>query len=335
MSTNIEWTDKTWNPIVGCSKVSPACDNCYAEKMAGRLAQIATAPAQYKGVVIPPLPGKPGWTWNGKTDLVDSALQKPLRWRKPCRVFVGSMTDLFKFQTPFEWVYSVFRIMERTPHITYQVLTKRPQHMKEFVEGYDFTLPNVWLGVTVENQEQADKRIPILLDTPAAVRFVSVEPMLGPINLARYLSFEWDCSCGWAGLNTDISCPKCYAHGEWGPIDEQERAQCPDCNHIFYPDWDQNVCPECGETSVCGACEDERPWWPEALDWVICGGETGPGARAAKADWFLDLKTECVDSLTPFFFKHWGTPYAPKKRGSGGRVLDGEHWEQFPTGNGG
>lgn len=357
--TKIEWTDKTWNPIIGCSHISPACDHCYAEKMAFRLAH-NPATSVYRDVVDV-VDGK----WNGLTQLVESALEKPLHWRKPRRVFVGSMTDLFHNDTPFKWIDKVFAVMAMTPHITYQILTKRPERMREYLasehlvsrwfnSGHvlsksgrtqkeqtnwyhlawrvlrdeETVLPNLWLGVTVENQEQADKRIPILLDTPAAVRFVSIEPMLGPVNLARYLGYEWDCSCGWAGLNTDISCPKCYAHGDWGPIDDEERAQCPECKHIFYPNWDHNVCPECGQESVCGGCDDERSWWPTALDWVICGGETGPNARPMYKEWVHSLRDQCTESGTPFFFKKWGSfPHISKDKQ---RIMEGRTWEELP-----
>ena len=128
--TKIEWTDKTWNPIIGCSHISPACDHCYAERMAARLAQNPKAPTEYQRVVQP---GKP-WTWNGKTALVGSALDTPLHWRKPCRVFVGSMTDLFHPSTPFAWVNRVFEVMAGCPHITFQILTKRPERMREYVQ---------------------------------------------------------------------------------------------------------------------------------------------------------------------------------------------------------
>lgn len=189
--SKIEWTDKTWNPVIGCSNISPACDHCYAEKMAARLASMPKTAGSYVHVI-----DHEKRCWNGKTHFIESALSKPLHWRKPCRVFVGSMTDLFHPSTPFKWLTQIFDVMFHTPHITYQILTKRPDRMQEFMRdlsasslgGWPF--PNVWLGVTVENQEYADKRIPALLDTPAAVRFVSIEPMLGPIDLGEYLGGE-------------------------------------------------------------------------------------------------------------------------------------------------
>jgi len=260
MSTKIEWTDKTWNPIVGCSKVSPACDHCYAERMAARLAQNPHAPAAYQSVVQP---GRP-WTWNGKTALVESVLETPLHWRKPCRVFVGSMTDLFHPSTPFEWIDKIIDIMFCSPHITYQILTKRPERMHDYIT-HNMWLTNdpmehVWFGVTVENQEQADKRIPVLLDTPAALRFVSIEPMLEGINL-----------------------------NNGGMIN--------------------------------------------GLDWVICGGETGPGARMMKASWAHNLRDQCVAAGVPFFFKKWGS--FPRISTDHQHIMEGKTWEQFPEENGG
>lgn len=180
-STSIEWTDTTWNPTRGCSRVSPGCTNCYAERQARRFAGKNGA---YEGLI------HSTGSWNGGITLVEGALDEPYRWRKPRRVFVDSMSDLFHERVPFEFIDKVFETMINTPH-TYQVLTKRPARMREYMmdarrprrvrEG---ELPaNIWLGVSVEDQERADERIPILLSTPAAVRFLSCEPLLGEINL--------------------------------------------------------------------------------------------------------------------------------------------------------
>lgn len=181
MPTEILWTDETWNPIVGCSKVSPGCLNCYAERMAWRLAcmeyeKLPNVEQNYTTVMT-------SKKWNGNTVFVESALEKPLHWRKPRNIFVCSMSDLFHESVPFEWITRVFKVMEKCPQHTFQVLTKRPERMKEFIGPSMDHLPNLWLGVTAENQEQADIRIPILLQIPAALRFVSVEPMLGAVDL--------------------------------------------------------------------------------------------------------------------------------------------------------
>lgn len=228
MTTKIDWTDETWNPIVGCSKCSPGCQNCYAEKMAARLASMKIR--GYTEVV------SADRKWNGKTAFVESALDKPLRWRKPRRIFVCSMSDLFHKTVPSNRVYSILEVTQKTQQHQYQILTKRPRKMRGCINGFKnrhggLPLKNVWLGVTAESQTEADKRIPYLLDTPAALRFISVEPMLGPINLSEYIG---------------------------------------------------------------------------ALDWVICGGESGPEARPMHPDWARDLRDQCAAAGVPFFFKQWG-----------------------------
>ena len=188
MGTKIEWTEETWNPVVGCNKVSPGCDNCYAERMAKRLR--AMGKPQYQSVV-----NDKGWT--GKTDFVEgSAFDAPLGWKAPCMVFVGSMCDLFHPSVEIGILTHVFDIIEQTPQHTYQILTKRPEQALKMMwgkhgEGWRYFgnsdyHPNIWFGVTAENQEQADKRIPILLQIPAAVRFVSIEPMLEPVSLLMW-----------------------------------------------------------------------------------------------------------------------------------------------------
>lgn len=184
-NTKIEWTDMTWNPIIGCHKISPGCDNCYAEKMAKRISHMDTwIGEQYRNVI-----GADG-KWNWETHVADSHMDFP-KIKKPKRVFVGSMTDIFLHSQSKEGrldVIRLFSVMAAHPQHTFQVLTKRPVEMKLFIDSYsDYTPPNVWLGVTVCNQEEANFKIPILLDTQAAKRFISVEPMLGPINLSPAL----------------------------------------------------------------------------------------------------------------------------------------------------
>ena len=175
MTTGIEWTDETWNPVTGCTKISEGCRNCYAERMARRLAGRC---------------GYPEAPHHFDVTLHPDKLDQPLRWKKPRRVFVCSMGDLFHEDVPLSAIAQVFGAMEDTQRHTFQVLTKRPDRMMEYAGKWwwwmygDWGLPNVWIGVSTENQEQADRRIPDLLQTPAAVRFVSVEPMLSPMNLA-------------------------------------------------------------------------------------------------------------------------------------------------------
>lgn len=171
MSTKIEWVDESWNPITGCTKISPGCTNCYAEKMAKRLA------------------GRFGYPKDDpfKVTFHPDKLEQPLKWKKPRRIFVCSMSDFFGAK--LEWMCDIFRVIRKCPQHTFMILTKRIKSLAMFnhVCGWQTDLENIWLGVSVENQKTADERIPILLQIPAAVRFVSVEPMLGLVDIRKYL----------------------------------------------------------------------------------------------------------------------------------------------------
>ena len=173
MSTGIQWTDETWNPVTGCTKVSPGCAHCYAEDVATRF-------------------------WKGRpfTDVKfhQERLEQPLHWKRPRRVFVNSMSDLFHEALNDDELGSIFGVMQETPQHTYQVLTKRPERMRQFMLKYyaPASVRNVWIGVSVENQRMADERIQILIDTPAAVRFLSVEPLLEKVDLTVYLKGHGD-----------------------------------------------------------------------------------------------------------------------------------------------
>lgn len=169
--SKIEWTDRTWNPVTGCTKVSQGCKNCYAERLYERF----NGHGSFKNVICHP-----------------ERLQQPMKWKKPCKIFVNSMSDLFHEDVPHNFIANVFSIMKRCPWHTFQILTKRPERMLEILTEWSKqedlpTLPNVWLGVSVEDQKTADERIPLLLQVPAAVRFLSCEPLLGEINLNGYL----------------------------------------------------------------------------------------------------------------------------------------------------
>ena len=266
-STSIEWTEETWNPVTGCTKVSPGCQHCYAERFSER----------FRGV-----PGHPYETGFDVT-LRPERLAKPLGWKKPRRVFVNSMSDLFHEDVPDEFIDRVFVVMSMTGRHTFQVLTKRAERMRDYcsspatvgrivtdsvevLDGIDvkWTLshhedgfrgirwPNVWLGVSVEDQKRADERIPLLLETPAAVRFVSAEPLLGPVDFGEAL---------------------------------------------------------------------------DQIDWVIVGGESGPGARPMNPDWVRSIRDQCQFVEVPFFFKQWGgrTPKA------NGNTLDGHQYQEYPV----
>lgn len=195
--SHIQWTDSTWNPIRGCSRVSAGCQHCYAETMAKRF----SGPGMpYEGLL-----GTAG-RWNGQIRVVPELLDQPLRWRKPRRVFVNSMSDLFHEGVPRDFILRVFMVMRRASHHTFQVLTKRPERMRRLLSEWlppaealaDMSLvqkspaPNVWLGVSVEDQATADERIPLLLATPAAARFVSAEPLLGPVGFPFARIGEWN-----------------------------------------------------------------------------------------------------------------------------------------------
>jgi protein gp37 len=254
-SSNIEWTDATWNPVRGCTKVSPGCKNCYAETFAER----------FRGVK-----GHP-YEQGFDLRLVPDKLAEPLTWKKPRRVFVNSMSDLFHEDLPREYIAEVFSVMARTPQHTYQVLTKRPERMlmlmlAPLADGVPWPLPNVWLGVSVENQHFADKRIPLLLQTPAAVRFISAEPLLDAVDLESYV----DGPCQGCGI-PDLDCAAFKSEGAV--------ACCPDCRH-------------------------------RSLDWVIVGGESGPGARPFNLEWARSIVQQCTSAAVPAFIKQLGAhPY--------------------------
>lgn len=189
MATSIEWTDMTWNPIRGCSRVSDGCRHCYAEAIAARFSN----PGNTFHGFAERTPEGPRWT--GAVTLLRDRLNEPFHWRAPRRVFVNSMSDLFHEALSFEDIDKVINVMALNSRHTFQVLTKRPERMAQFMRhqrDYEWPLPNVWLGVSVENQACADERIPLLLQTPAAVRFISAEPLLGPIDLSSPV-LEADC----------------------------------------------------------------------------------------------------------------------------------------------
>lgn len=263
--TKIEWTDATWNPVTGCAVVSPGCTNCYAMRLAGtRLRHIASRAGLTRE-------SKAGPVWTGETRLNEAELRKPLRWRRPRRIFVCAHGDLFAESVPDDWIDRVFAVMALAPQHTFQVLTKRARRMRDYlgaragdwqtvwpdanppgslqISRYEqrlimggapwenlqppsFPLANVWLGVSAEDQTRADERIPDLLATPAAVRWVSAEPLLGPIDFARVM------------------------------VDGDPR-----------------------------------------LDWIVVGGESGAGARPMHPAWARSIRDQCAEAGVPFFMK--------------------------------
>lgn len=263
--TKIEWSEETWNPTTGCDRVSPGCAHCYALTLAARLKEMGQPRYQKDG-------GRASGPGFGVT-LHPDTLTKPLSWKKPRRVFVNSMSDLFHEEIPDEFIYRVFEVMAKASQHTFQILTKRPERMRRWVgeiRGKGWPLPNVWLGVTVENQHWADERIPILLDTPAAVRFVSYEPALGPLHLDN----EWlDPDCTVCGRSMSIpvagggtACPHCFGVGG----------------------------------------RDMQGTDPRRLDWVIVGGESGPKHRLFDPDWARSVVAQCREAGVAAFVKQLG-----------------------------
>lgn len=235
MSTcsGIEWTESTWNPLTGCTKISPGCKNCYAERMARRLQAM----------------GQPNYVNGFRLTLHEHMLEQPLGWKKPQMVFVNSMSDLFHRDVPVEFILRVFDTMRRASWHTFQVLTKRSGRLVELDPLFDWP-HNVWMGVSVENQDYTF-RIEHLRQTRARVKFLSLEPLLGPL-------------------------PALDLRG---------------------------------------------------IDWVIVGGESGPGARPMAEEWVIAIRDQCLAAGVPFFFKQWGG--VRKKRA--GRALRGRTWDQLPA----
>jgi len=303
--TKIEWTEKSWNPIVGCSIVSPGCTNCYAMKMAARLEAMAGDGLDDNGYAVRgthPLDHYRGTTkrsnagpvWTGKVALApDRALTEPLRRKKPTTWFVNSMGDLFHEDVPDEWIDRVFAVMALTPQHTYQVLTKRSGRMLAYVSTssragaiseahatfgipfFDWPLPNVWLGVSTERQQEADERIPDLLATPAAVRFVSAEPLLGPIDFT-------------------------FVGNAKGPSKE------PDDSLHRFDAMTGRALPWAGVFGGLGVWSTNKALPCSKLNWVIVGGESGPGARPMHPDWARSIRDQCAAAGAPMFFKQWG-----------------------------
>lgn len=184
--TSIEWTDATWNPVAGCLIITPGCTNCYAMRMAARLEAMGVP--KYAG-----LTRKSGnrYIWTGKVRLDESSLEAPLKWRKPRKIFVNSMSDLFHDDVPTEFIARVWDVMQRTPQHTYQILTKRPERMREVITALGLpALEHVWLGTSVENSAVLS-RLDELRATPAVIRFVSFEPLIGSVAQANLSNIHW------------------------------------------------------------------------------------------------------------------------------------------------
>ncbi|MCR4315213.1 MAG: phage Gp37/Gp68 family protein [Planctomycetes bacterium] len=230
--STIEWTESTWNPVTGCMKISPGCKNCYAERMAGRLQAM----------------GQPNYVNGFDLTIQEHALDLPIRWKKPQVIFVNSMSDLFHHDVPYEYIKKVFDVMYRADWHQYQVLTKRSDRLIELSDKLPWA-DHIWMGVSVET-ERYYHRIADLRGTGANIKFLSLEPLLGPLP-----------------------------------------------NLIL-----------------------------EEINWVIVGGESGPGSRQMHEDWVIDIRDQCNKASVPFFFKQWGG--VNKKKA--GRILGGRTWDEMP-----
>ena len=230
--SHIEWTESTWNPITGCTKISPGCKHCYAERMSKRLEAM----------------GSPNYSNGFHLTIHPDSLRLPLQWKKPQTIFVNSMSDLFHRDVPLGFIQDIFKVMNEAHWHQFQVLTKRADRLAELSPRLSWAR-NIWMGVSVENDQYLD-RIDLLRQTSAYIKFLSLEPLLGPLPNLRL----------------------------------------------------------------------------EDIDWVIVGGESGPGARRMDPSWVKGIRDQCVEVDVPFFFKQWGG--TRKKRA--GRRLQGRFWNQMP-----
>ena len=231
--SNIEWTESTWNPLTGCTKVSPGCKNCYAERMANRLKAM----------------GQPNYVNGFNLTIHPHTIELPLKWKKPQMIFVNSMSDLFHESVPADFIHQVFDVMHKASWHTFQILTKRSLRLLELDNKISWPM-NVWMGVSVENSEYT-YRINHLRSTHAQIKFMSLEPLLGPVE------------------NLNLT----------------------------------------------------------EIDWVIVGGESGPGARPIHEEWITNIRDQCLISQIPFFFKQWGGV----RKKNNGRILQGQIWSEIPT----
>lgn len=232
-ATSIEWTEATWNPVTGCTKLSAGCEHCYAERMARRLKAM----------------GQANYSNGFAVTMHPNSLGIPLGWRKPRMVFVNSMSDVFHEDVTDDFIVRIFETMKAAKQHRFQLLTKRPERLADLPEDLEWP-SNVWLGVTVERADYME-RLELLRGSKAAVKFLSLEPLLGPLG------------------TVDLS----------------------------------------------------------GIDWVIVGGESGPGARSMDPEWVRGLRDQCVAQQVPFFFKQWGGTNKKKA----GRVLDGRAWSEMPS----
>lgn len=260
--SKIHWTDATWQPVTGCSVISAGCKNCYAMKLAG--GRLRHHPSR-AGLTDPSAAGP---VWNGTVRLNEDWLDQPLKWQAPRRIFVCAHGDLFHDAVPDDWIDTVFQIMDIGRRHTFQVLTKRPERMRDFMTDHpEWRLPNVWLGVSAEDAATAAARIPVLMETPAAIRWVSYEPALGPVDFSPWMP------------------PVVATWCDGGP-------ESPEIRQLLF--------------AAARGARHRDPDPVPGIDWIVAGGESGAQARPAHPDWYRAARDVCARGAVPFFFKQWG-----------------------------
>ena len=401
-TTKIQWTEKNWNPVRGCRRVSEGCRNCYAEKMAGRF---CGADQPYDGIVERT---KKGARWTGEGKFITEKLDEPLRLRKPSMIFVNSMSDLFFEEFTFSQIAAVFGVMAAASEHTFQVLTKRPERAVEFFAWLErhaddmaelypddskdwrrgnmiraaalnathhkkltevveqWPLPNVWIGVSAENQDTANERVPLLLELPAAVRFVSAEPLLGPIDLSPWMpptlptpieeapetwaDWEWD---GW--VPDDV---RAMIEKFWSDFGRKPKHYLRDCLHQrsapygmrgtvqttldrklvtgrWIHRWNNmgSIVDDEGK-SHCTSIPSNlfSPSAPRSsyqrIKWVIAGGESGPGARACSPEWIESIAKQCDAAGVACFVKQLGSVWSKQNSADDRKGGEPDEWPE-------
>jgi len=319
--SKIEWTEETWNPLIGCDKVSAGCKNCYAIKTAWIRMHNPKMAERYAGVVEKTAAGQLNWT--GKVNMINEAFLKPVNQKKPTIYFVNSMSDLFHESVPFEFINAVFMVMSDADHHIYQILTKRPERMVEFFEWkkQEFGIiwqpkPNVWLGVSVEDQKSADNRIPLLLQVPCSIRFLSCEPILGPIEIYKLLAYgEW-------ALNIDVHQTQklhwVIAGGESGA-----RAT------PMHPDWVRSLRDQCASAGVAFFFKQWGEYAPYRTKAAY--SENRPLMfleQNGEVSWWAGDDDTTINYSTNYTGN--GQPMDKVGKKAAGRLLDGKLYDEYP-----
>lgn len=290
--SNIEWTEKSWNPFGGCSKVSPGCANCYAEGMARQLGRAGVP--KYEGTVN----GK----WTGVVNFDKTALQIPVNRKKPTTYFVNSTSDMFHDKVQVGWLQQCWQVMADTPQHTYQILTKRAENMMSYVSFLAKSfgiLPNVWIGVSVENQKYADQRIPYLIDTPAKIKFLSCEPLLAEVTIAKWLPFE----IGWVIVG-----------GETGPKARPTSIE-----------WVRNLRNECNEANV--------PFFFKKWQWLPVEVAGDGMWRDQAGNFYLKTELPTAEERGQTWIGDYenGIVCRKARKSDNVRLVDGREWNEMPV----